>query len=272
MKSIFCNKIRKYRNKLGLSQEALAEKLGVSPQAISKWECAQSYPDVELLPEIAKIFRINIDDLFSEETKTVKTNNFNLPIDGVLRIVQIKDGKILSEDEYDEDVKIKIDFAQFKYAENINMKIMGNAEINGNINGNVTAKYNITCEKIEGNAKAEQAINCGGSIVGYADAGQTISCGGHIGGYADAGNNISCKGSIGGNADAGNNIIVENGNIEGEADAGNQIQCGNIGGDVAAGQIIKCGDITGETIRISCGKELDYKSINGNVIIEKNKI
>ncbi len=39
MKDIFSSKMKKYRTDMGLSQELLAQELGVSPQAISKWEC-----------------------------------------------------------------------------------------------------------------------------------------------------------------------------------------------------------------------------------------
>ncbi|MBE6108055.1 MAG: helix-turn-helix domain-containing protein [Erysipelotrichaceae bacterium] len=57
-------KIKTLRKKKGYSQSDLAEKLHVSAQAISKWETNQSYPDLELIPEIASLFGIMIDDLF----------------------------------------------------------------------------------------------------------------------------------------------------------------------------------------------------------------
>lgn len=52
---------RKERN---LTQEELAGILGVSKAAISKWENAECYPDITLLPKIAKTFNISIDELF----------------------------------------------------------------------------------------------------------------------------------------------------------------------------------------------------------------
>lgn len=52
-----------------ITQEELSEKLGVSPQAVSKWENDQSYPDILLLPKIAEIFRVSIDELFSRSAK-----------------------------------------------------------------------------------------------------------------------------------------------------------------------------------------------------------
>ena len=47
-----------------MTQEELADKLGVSFQAVSKWENAQSAPDISLLPLLAETFRCTIDDLF----------------------------------------------------------------------------------------------------------------------------------------------------------------------------------------------------------------
>lgn len=56
-------RICRSRKRLGLTQDQLAEKLGVSPQAVSKWENDQSCPDVSLLPKLAEIFGITTDQL-----------------------------------------------------------------------------------------------------------------------------------------------------------------------------------------------------------------
>ena len=58
------NKIKQLRFKHSLTQEQLAQQLGISAQAISKWENTVSMPDITLLPDIAKIFGISIDELF----------------------------------------------------------------------------------------------------------------------------------------------------------------------------------------------------------------
>lgn len=51
------------RKQKGLTQEQLANLIGVTNQAVSKWESAQCCPDIQLLPDIAKIFEVSIDDL-----------------------------------------------------------------------------------------------------------------------------------------------------------------------------------------------------------------
>lgn len=58
------NKIRELRRLEGRTQEALAQALGVTSQAVSRWESAGSYPDMNLIPSIANYFGVTIDELF----------------------------------------------------------------------------------------------------------------------------------------------------------------------------------------------------------------
>ena len=57
-------KIKRLRKRKGISQEALAEILGVSFQAVSKWETTSTMPDISLVPSIAAFFGVSIDELF----------------------------------------------------------------------------------------------------------------------------------------------------------------------------------------------------------------
>lgn len=58
------NKIRELRRSRGLTQEQLANALGLSPQAVSKWESEASYPDMTLIPVLANFFDVSLDALF----------------------------------------------------------------------------------------------------------------------------------------------------------------------------------------------------------------
>ena len=57
-------KIRQLRNRAGLTQEEMADRLGITAQSVSKWENRAAMPDITLLPSIAEIFGVTIDDLF----------------------------------------------------------------------------------------------------------------------------------------------------------------------------------------------------------------
>ena len=61
--------IAKLRRERGMTQEALAEVIGVSSQTISKWENSTTWPDVALLPVIADVFGVTIDALYGREEK-----------------------------------------------------------------------------------------------------------------------------------------------------------------------------------------------------------
>lgn len=62
-------KIYTLRTRLGLSQEELAEKLGVSRQSVSKWETGQSVPDLEKIIKLADLFGVSVDELVREEER-----------------------------------------------------------------------------------------------------------------------------------------------------------------------------------------------------------
>ena len=72
----FGKKIQELRKKNNLSQEDLAEKLGVARQTISKWELGETSPDLKQSHELSKIFNISLDELTNNE-KTIKKNDIS---------------------------------------------------------------------------------------------------------------------------------------------------------------------------------------------------
>ena len=67
----YSEKIVKLRKANGYSQEVFAKLVGVSRQAVYKWEAGQSYPEAEKLIEIKKLFGIKIDDLLDDSYEVV---------------------------------------------------------------------------------------------------------------------------------------------------------------------------------------------------------
>lgn len=59
-----------FRKKRGITQEELANALGVTNQAVSKWESGKCAPDIQLLPDIAEYFNISIDELFGRSVNS----------------------------------------------------------------------------------------------------------------------------------------------------------------------------------------------------------
>ncbi len=72
----FAEKLRNIRRQAGMSQEQLAEKLGVSRQAVTKWETDAGIPDIENIMAVSALFDISIDELFSNEKGTKKPTEY----------------------------------------------------------------------------------------------------------------------------------------------------------------------------------------------------
>ena len=64
---IFADKLIALRKKNGWSQEEFAEKMGVSRQAVSKWEGAQTVPDLDKILMMARLFGVTTDYLLKDE-------------------------------------------------------------------------------------------------------------------------------------------------------------------------------------------------------------
>jgi len=79
----FKDLITELRKARGLTQDELAARLNITPQAVSKWERGAGLPDVTLFPDIAKLLGVPIGTLFGEGTdseSTVRTSQFGLPL------------------------------------------------------------------------------------------------------------------------------------------------------------------------------------------------
>ena len=69
---VICERIKHYRELMGMEQKALSRLIGVTPNAVSNWENGRSRPDVNLLPGICDALNITFYDLFSTPDPTIK--------------------------------------------------------------------------------------------------------------------------------------------------------------------------------------------------------
>lgn len=78
MNVTIANKLVSLRKQYRFSQEELAEKIGVSRQAVSKWERAESSPDTDNLIALAKIYNLSIDEMLNYDINNVPVELSNI--------------------------------------------------------------------------------------------------------------------------------------------------------------------------------------------------
>ena len=198
----FAEIIVKYRKALGLTQEGLAQRLGVTNQAVSKWESGQSCPDLALLPLLADLFGITIDELFGREPKAVSfpaQPPFPWPDDGVLRVLLYAGhtrvyGPVEGADE--------IHFCYEGPALNIESAVSVYCD---DVMGNVTAGHSVNCDDVYGSVSAQGSVNCD-----------------DVKGDIRAGGNVTCD-CAEGDIHAGGNVQVDE--ASGDIHAGGSVYC-----------------------------------------------
>lgn len=187
---ILAENIQNYRKEKGLTQEELAEKLGVTFQAVSKWENAKSAPDIFLLPIMAEIFDCKTDDLFSNE----HNSGIEIPFedDDIIRIFQAVGNKITKIQEQDPN-----SYFEVKFPENCNettrqyfkVEVYGNIVSEGSICGDVICHGNMVCRDICGDMRVEfeacdktHSVLVQGDVTGGCYAAGNLTVGGDVAG------------------------------------------------------------------------------------------
>ena len=182
--------IAKLRKEKGWTQNELGERLGVSNQAISKWESEMNMPDVMLLPAIADLFGCYIDELFQRNVMPEKEGVLPLPWedDDTVRCVVFKGHTMLASED---DVTKNVTFEMTGDA--LSVYSDGSITVNGNVtSGGCTAHGDISVEgKIIGECVASGSITVGDKILGTCTAGENITAGGKITGACVARNIMS---------------------------------------------------------------------------------
>ena len=185
--------IRALRAQKGLTQEQLAQTLGVTYQAVSKWETGANTPDIALLPVLADLFQVTIDALFSREALP----ELALPRedDGVIRIVQLRGRQVLKVTPRmsPDDPPIEIAFPRNcnDRTQYFQVEVYGHVIADGSINGTVVAHQTVDCGDINGDVHAQGDVRASG----INDCGKIV-CSGIYDCYNLQANRIECSGSV----------------------------------------------------------------------------
>ena len=105
----FGNRIKSLRLSRSMTQEQLAQKLGVSAQAVSKWESGTNMPDILMLPDLSVIFGVTIDELFAMTDKHRMERIENM----------LYDVQFLSHDEFSQHENVGHICAAFPFADGL---------------------------------------------------------------------------------------------------------------------------------------------------------
>jgi len=235
------NKIAQCRKNLNITQDALAQQLGVTNQAVSKWESDQCCPDVMLLPKLADIFGIAIDELFGRESQPKKEKSSFEKMFGIsLEELDKKGNQQKRAEQAAGNTAHWPDDNVLRVAVYVgNQMVCGGDAKPGCVyryEGNVDAVLScvtVSCGDVMGNVDAGLGVTCG-NVMGHVDAGTSVNCG-KVEGNVDAGTDATC-GDVMGSVDAGCNITC--GNVGGDVDAGCSVECGNVEGDIDAGACV----------------------------------
>ncbi len=172
--------IRMLRKAAGETQDALAQAVGVSVQAVSKWETGQSLPDVMLLPGLADYFQTTVDALFGRQSETSQATDV-FPDDGKYRVVQYFGKRIMSAEECCEGRRIRLALDSLdSFDGQLQIEVKGSLAVDGDLCGGVTAG---------------QDVNVSRSIMGGVTAGRDVNCEGGIQGNVTAVNSVTSRGA-----------------------------------------------------------------------------
>lgn len=186
--------IRALRLRRELTQEQVAAKLGVTYQAVSKWENDTNTPDIALLPEIAALFGVTIDALFSLDA-SLGMEGLPQEDDGVIRVVQLRGRQVLSVTPRmsPDDPPIEIAFPRNcnNRTQYFKVEVYGHVIADGSINGDVVCHQNIDCAMINGDMRVQGDVK-----VGTINSIGTIQCSGIHDCYKLQANHLECSGDV----------------------------------------------------------------------------
>lgn len=275
----FGERISALRKERGMTQEALAQRLGITNQAVSKWESDQCCPDIMQLPALADIFEISMDALFGrpEPERERAPAGPEYWVDGLPwenddnlyavcykghRLMQFKDVPTSGSKGGFSFNFSRMFFEMRPSSENSPVVL----EFSGSVN-NIYSDFSVSCVNcdVQGDVQAGDSVQCG-NVLGHVNAGDSVTCG-SVEGNVQAGDNVTVNGGISGGAQAGGDLKCH-GSIGGNVQCSGDLECSApISGDVRTEGDLQCtGDIGGSVY--AAGDVECHGSIQGSVTAE----
>ena len=250
MNEILGSNIMTLRKANGLTPAQLASALGLSFQAVSKWETGNSCPDISTLPLLADLFSVTVDQLIGrvplmglpeepEEQSPVEPErgaqapelSLPWPDDDSFYMVLFHGHTLIGSQE-EQEKKTRFEFQYEGPAQNIFSDF--SVQVDGDVEGSIKAGGEVRCGDVGGNVDAETGVDCG-DVGGSVKAGGGVNCG-DVGGSVSAGGSVNC-GDVDGSVSAGGNVDCND--VDGNVSAGAGVSCDEVGGSVYAGTSAK---------------------------------
>ena len=226
MNNMIAERITELRKKKNMTQEDVARAIGVTNQAVSKWEAGINYPDVELIPRIASLFGVSVNYLFAgeEETSGVPADVMpELADDGKVRVFVFKGKRLLGKESpaRDEWVNVNFEGDSIEVYGNVNtddLTLRGGLTCHGDLNcrgdliigeGNMNGPVACEGDVLVKNGNINGSVDCRGDVNIAGDVGQNVSVGGDLGIGGNVGGNVACGGDLSVNGVVGGGLSAE---------------------------------------------------------------
>ena len=201
--------IANLRREKGMTQEELAQAMGVTNQAVSKWESAQNCPDIQLLPQLADLFGVTIDRLFGRAAAERPTV-VGLPWedDNILRAVAYVGHTLYTKETVAAHPLIaeQMKAVQLVYnGEAVRVESTFDVLVNGNVQESVSAGKTVTCKDVGDKVSAGSKVECG-NVCGNVTAGGSVHCV-SVNGNVSAGGKVECIGDIHGHVKTPGKVV-----------------------------------------------------------------
>ena len=233
----FAQRIITLRKELSMTQEQLAQELGITAQAVSKWETGQSYPDITLLPKLAEVFHVRVDELLGvapqqdeEAEEDASEDSASAPLDlpwdddpHTIHAVLFAGHTLIGAQGVTDCPE----------ASRITFEYEGPAL-------NIDSVFSVSCGDITGNVQAGGSVNCD-SVGGSVTAGGSVNCD-DVSGDIKTSGSVTCD-AVEGNVASGGSVNCDN--VTGSVTATGSVTCGDVGGNVTAGGSLSCEKVHG---------------------------